>query len=77
MLFPENYESRSQDLKETFHDAGCIYFATPKVWRENSRIFSSISRGYRIPRYMVQDIDTPEDWENAELLYKLTRDKYS
>ena len=38
--------------------------------------FSSSSRGYRIPRYMVQDIDTPEDWANAELLYKLTKDQY-
>ena len=76
MLFPEYYESRSQDLKETFHDAGCIYFAPPKIWRENSIIFSSSSSGCRIPRYMVQDIDTPEDWVNAELLYNMTKDKY-
>ncbi len=75
MLFPEHYSSRSQDLAETFHDAGCMYFATPQVWRQSSKIFSSMSRGVPIPRYMVQDIDTPEDWMHAELLYKMIKDQ--
>jgi CMP-N-acetylneuraminic acid synthetase len=23
-----------------------------------------------LPRYLVQDIDTPEDWDRAELMYR-------
>ena len=26
-----------------------------------------------IPRYLVQDIDTPEDWLTAELMFALLR----
>lgn len=75
MLFPEHYTSRSQDLTETFHDAGCMYFATIDVWRQNEIIFCSQSSGLCIPRFMVQDIDTLEDWKNAELLFNLIKDK--
>ncbi|GAJ17564.1 unnamed protein product, partial [marine sediment metagenome] len=28
-----------------------------------------------LPRYLVQDIDTPEDWEFAELMYEACRKK--
>lgn len=75
MLFPEHYTSRSQDLTETFHDAGCMYFATTDVWRKNEIIFGAQSSGFCVPRFMVQDIDTLEDWENAELLYNLIKDQ--
>jgi len=71
MIYPEHYSSRSQDLIETYHDAGCMYFASKQVWKTEKMIFSPNSSGYSLPRYMVQDIDTPDDWEHAELLYKL------
>jgi CMP-N-acetylneuraminic acid synthetase len=28
-----------------------------------------------MPDHLVQDIDTPEDWKRAELLYKLINDE--
>ena len=71
MIYPEHYSSRSQDLIETYHDAGCMYFASKQVWKTEKMIFSPNSSGYSLPRYMVQDIDTLDDWEHAELLYKL------
>lgn len=34
-------------------------------------IFNSKSVGVKLPRYRVQDIDTPDDWERAALLAKI------
>lgn len=63
---------RSQDLIETFHDAGQLYWAKPATWLDTSKaIFGTGSRMLLLPDYLVQDIDTPEDWQRAELLYKL------
>ena len=63
---------RSQDLVETYHDAGQLYWALPETWLDSSKpIFGSGSRMLLLPDYLVQDIDTPEDWHRAELLYQL------
>jgi len=35
---------------------------------KNKRIFDKNSRPLIIPRYRVQDIDTEEDWERAEMM---------
>lgn len=66
MLFPEHYDSRSQDLPEAFHDAGQFYWARPGVWLKQARIFDKSSTIIPIPRWRVQDIDTEEDWRRAE-----------
>lgn len=68
MFYPEHFEARSQDLPEAFHDAGQFYWGTPDSWLEKRRIFSEKSKGVRIPRWRVQDIDTNDDWDRAELL---------
>jgi pseudaminic acid cytidylyltransferase len=61
--------TRSQDLTETYHDAGQFYFASPKTWFEEKSILSLKNIPLIIPRYRVQDIDTIEDWIFAEKLY--------
>jgi pseudaminic acid cytidylyltransferase len=61
--------TRSQDLTETYHDAGQFYFASPKTWFEEKSILSRKNIPLIIPRYRVQDIDTIEDWIFAEKLY--------
>ena len=33
-------------------------------------IFSEEETSYILPRYLVQDIDTLEDWKRAEIMYK-------
>jgi pseudaminic acid cytidylyltransferase len=69
MVNPELAVTRSQDLEEMFHDAGQWYFGKAATWqRRDHLLFNSI--GYRIPRWRSQDIDTLEDWELAEKLYK-------
>jgi pseudaminic acid cytidylyltransferase len=71
MFFPEHYSSRSQDLSEAFHDAGQFYWASAKVWKDKPNGFSENSTIVELPNYLVQDIDTMEDWIRAENLFKL------
>ena len=69
MLDPSQAEVRSQDLEEAWHDAGQFYWGRPRAWTEGAPIFSSGSLPVPIPRHRVQDIDTPEDWQRAELMF--------
>ncbi|KHN65899.1 pseudaminic acid cytidylyltransferase [Acinetobacter calcoaceticus] len=69
MFQPENFSKRSQDLEEAWHDAGQFYWGTAEAWLNKSVIFSNKSRIVELPRTRVQDIDTPEDWQLAELLF--------
>ena len=71
MFFPEHYSSRSQDLSEAFHDAGQFYWANAKVWKDKPNGFGENSTIVELPNYLVQDIDTMEDWVRAENLFKL------
>lgn len=68
MFFPEHFSTRSQDLPTALHDAGQFYWGRPSAWIEGKRIFDRYSIPVVIPRWRVQDIDTPEDWERAEIL---------
>jgi pseudaminic acid cytidylyltransferase len=70
MFFPEYFSSRSQDLPTALHDAGQFYWGRPSAWLEEKRIFDRYSKPIFIPRWRVQDIDTPEDWLRAELMHK-------
>jgi pseudaminic acid cytidylyltransferase len=69
MLYPEYANARSQDLPETFHDAGQFYWGTREAWLQGVDIFGARSAPVLLPRYRVQDIDTPEDWISAEFLF--------
>jgi pseudaminic acid cytidylyltransferase len=70
MFNPDNFNTRSQDLEEAFHDAGQFYWGQAKAWLEKKPVFSSNSVPIVLPRYRVQDIDTIEDWERAEWLLR-------
>ena len=69
MFWPENYESRSQDLSESYHDAGQYYWGKPEGFLEDKCLFAKHSSVSLLPRYLVQDIDTSEDWDMAEMMY--------
>ena len=66
----EHKETRSQDLEDYYHDAAHFCWGSKEAFIEKKDFFSSDSIPIVIPRSLVQDIDTPEDWEFAELLYK-------
>jgi len=73
MFWPEYRETRSQDLEAAFHDAGQFYFGRRDAWMAATPLFASRSLMLELPRYRVQDIDVPEDWERAELLFRMLR----
>lgn len=69
---PHSISKRSQDLPPAYHDAGQLYWGKASTWLDNSKtIFGNNSRMLVLPDHLVQDIDTPEDWRRAELLYQL------
>ena len=70
MIWTEHINSRSQDLPESYHDAGMFYWLNANKFAEKKAVLTDNSIGYILPRYRVQDIDTEEDWKNAELMFK-------
>lgn len=68
-LYPQFRDTRSQDLAEAFQDAGQFYWGRREAWLRGDTLFSPKSMPVILPRYLVQDIDTPEDWRRAEYLY--------
>jgi pseudaminic acid cytidylyltransferase len=68
MLFPEYFETRSQDLPNVYHDAGMFYMGSLNTWIRGVKIFDKHSFPLKIPQWRVQDIDTPDDWDRAEIL---------
>ncbi|MDA7733963.1 pseudaminic acid cytidylyltransferase [Candidatus Pelagibacter sp.] len=70
MFQPKHSNSRSQDLEEAYHDAGQFYWGKVNAWLENNSIINENASPILLPRYRVQDIDTPEDWQKAEIMFK-------
>lgn len=74
MVFPQYDErKRSQDFsEEALHDAGQFYWGRPQAWlASNVKMFSDTSTVVIVPRWRVQDIDTPEDWERAQIMWEV------
>lgn len=71
MFYPEHFATRSQDLEEAYHDVGQFYWGTRDAWLEEKPIFSNAATTIVLPRHLVQDIDTLEDWKRAELMHQV------
>lgn len=72
-FFPDGIDCRSQDLEPAYHDAGQFYWAWPRSFLDGLPVFAPRSAGLVLPRWRVHDIDTPEDWRLAELMYETLR----
>jgi N-acylneuraminate cytidylyltransferase len=70
MFQPEHFNTRSQDLPEAWHDAGQFYWGKAAAWLAQKPLFTQQAIALPLPRHQVQDIDTFEDWERAEWLFK-------
>ena len=70
MFTPEYFTSRSQDLEEAYQDAGQFYWKNLKN-KASDIAFGKDSIPIILPRHLVQDIDTLEDWKRAELMYEI------
>ncbi|MGE7991324.1 pseudaminic acid cytidylyltransferase [Pseudomonas sp. NPDC089554] len=69
-LYPQFRETRSQDLAPAYQDAGQFYWGRVSAWLENEVLYSERSLPVIIPRHLVQDIDTEDDWLRAQYLYE-------
>lgn len=68
-IYSQYEMARTQDLDAAYYDVGQFYWGKTKAWLQNTKIHSS-GIGYVIPSWRAVDIDTPEDWRRAEVLYK-------
>ena len=76
-MWPEYILERSQDLEEAFHDAGQFYWGSAEAFLNEDDMYFNNSSPVLMPRFLTQDIDTQEDWKQAELLFnalKITND---
>lgn len=70
-LFPQYIEKRSQDLESSIHDAGQFYWASANDFLSRASCFSEQGRPFILNRLKVMDIDTIDDWHDAEILFKV------
>lgn len=71
MINPQYATARSQDLEKSYHDAGQCYFSTTEAFREHGTLWGPDTAPILLSDLQVQDIDTPVDWQLAELKYRL------
>ena len=69
-IFPEHAFTRSQDLEEAYHDAGQFYWGRSDAFLNDTVLYSPASLAVILPRHLVQDIDTPQDWLEAEFMFR-------
>jgi pseudaminic acid cytidylyltransferase len=70
MIFPENYNKRTQDLTPLFCDAAQFYWGSVSAWQSAEPFFSENSLGVVIDSSRVVDIDTEFDWSSAEIIFQ-------
>ncbi len=70
MFWPEHEYTRSNDLPEAYHDAGQFYWLDSAKFIQTRKLYPTDALPVILPRYLVQDIDTHEDWETAERMFR-------
>lgn len=70
MAQPEHILTHSQNLEQHFHETAQFWWAKASTWAEKKPMQLNM-RGIYVPRWMTQDIDTLEDWKQAELRWKI------
>lgn len=68
---PEFNLTRSQDLEQSFHDAGQFYWMNTEACLKKKAILTDNTGSIVINEIEGQDIDTNIDWKLAELKYEL------
>ena len=72
-LYPEFALTRTQDLEPSFYDAGQFYWGRSEAWLAEMTIHGPHAVPLILASGGVVDIDTPDDWIRAELLYKVLK----
>lgn len=73
MFWPENELKRSQDLPVAYRDAGQFYWFDCELFLRNKKNWDPHALPIVIPRYLAQDIDMPEDWLTAEVMFEVCK----
>ena len=71
MLEPANVSARSQDLQPAYHDIGQYYWFQIDAFKRNPNMMLLNPVAIITPEIEVQDIDTEEDWQIAEMKYRM------
>ncbi len=71
MLYPENFNKRSQDLLPVYHDCGQFYFMRTNIFLKERKMFVENSTAIIMNEMEAQDIDNEDDWKMAEVKYKI------
>jgi len=70
MFWPENENKRSQDLEVAYHDAGQFFWANADSFIGTAGIWRMRPLAFLLDPWLVHDINTPKDWEWAELQFR-------
>ena len=62
---------RSQDIEPKYFDVGMFYFCKVNKLYENNSLCPNNTAAYIVQEQECQDIDTLEDWQMAEMKYKV------
>lgn len=76
MIDKRNIRKRSQDLLDTFHDAGQFYWLRVESFLIKKNLITDNTGAIVISGVEGQDIDDIRDWELAELKYKLIQNTF-
>lgn len=71
MLHPEMLLTPTQQFEPAYHDVGQFYWGRRDAWAAGVPVLRGDSEIFEIPHWRVQDIDTPDDWVRAEILFEL------
>lgn len=69
-IYPEHRNTRSQDLQPQYHDAGQFYCLNSDSFAAQKTLVMEKTVPLILSELEVQDIDTIEDWEMAEIKYQ-------
>lgn len=68
-FYPAHVATRTQDLEPSYYDAGQFYWGGADAWLAGLSLHGH-GRAIVLPEWRVVDIDTQEDWDRAEKMYK-------
>ena len=74
-MYPQFRQTRTQDLDRAFFDAGMFYFCRAQTYKDGVPMHSEAATPYILPRHLAHDIDTEEDWNYAETIYKVIQEQ--
>ena len=75
--WPEHGNARSQDLEPIFHDVGQFYCVRTESFERQKTLVMEKTVPLILSELEIQDIDTEEDWQLAEVKFRLLQQKAS